>query len=197
MYGLLRPRPDDTGYIELGRSYHIKPAYTVEAPLALNSGSVIVYTDSFDGWNGDLDDMELRDDAAITLKTKATNGSPLDLKLSAHAIGLASDNGQQPDLSDYFSVDVTTNKSGNMITSALNDPTPTELTIVMKQKKNNAFKLLDGISFKAVGTSQTDATTLNSGEGKDATTQTLKLDNISISLNGTIIISNDDDDKKK
>ena len=84
-----------------------------------------------------------------------------------------------------------------MITSALNDPTPTELTIVMKQKKNNAFKLLDGISFKAIGTSQTDATTLNSGEGKDATTQTLKLDNISISLNGTIIISNDDDDKKK
>lgn len=45
----------------LGKQYTIKPSYRIEAPLAFGENARIVYTDSFDDFNSDIKDIEVKD----------------------------------------------------------------------------------------------------------------------------------------
>ena len=53
--------------IEFGNNYKVEPSYEVYAPLAFAEGAVIEYADDFDGWNDDLDDLELAEGTICVL----------------------------------------------------------------------------------------------------------------------------------
>lgn len=60
-------------------------SYELFAPLALESGSTIVYTDIKDGWNEDIEDMVIN---VLTLTATATNNTPLDATLTIYPLGV-------------------------------------------------------------------------------------------------------------
>ena len=170
------------GTINLGQQYYVKPSYEFEAKLALNSGSSIVYNDSVTDWRKDLKDLDLSVGSTITAVTDATNKSPLDLQVSITPVGVVKANGVRDRLDNIIGVEVTTDKPGNKVTSN----GTTKLTIKVTQKQKGAFKQLDGLRFKAIGTSQQNGQPINSGLGTDKTKHTLKLENITITLNGQV-----------
>ena len=169
--------------IALGKRYTIKPSYRFKAPLTLNTGSQIVYTDSINGWNDDLDDIQLTNGASITLMANATNGVPVDLNLNAVAIDV---NGKELS-SELISIEIVkgvvkgaTANSGNL------QPQKSDIEIVITQRSQEAFKQLDGIRYRAEAISNVDGITLNSE------TQTLKIEGITINLKGKVIKDLDD-----
>ena len=172
------------GLVLLGHDYSIKPAYTFEARLALNQGSVFVYNDSVDDWNSDLKDLDLTLGTTILLESDVINKSPLDLSLDIIPVGLPKANGQRDILSNLIGVEVTTDKTGNKVTANGNS----KLTVKVTQKQKGAFKQLDGLRIKATAVSQGSGQAINSGLGRNKTTQTLKLDRITITVNGQLEI---------
>ncbi len=170
------------GTIVLGHQYFIRPAYEFEAKLALNSGSIIVYNDSITDWQKDLKDIDLSVGSTITATTDASNRSPLDLQLSITPVGVAKANGVRDVLDHVIAVEVTTDKPANIVAAG----TTSKLTVKVTQKQKGAFKQLDGLRIKAIGSSQQNGQPINSGLGTDKTTQTLKLERITITLNGQV-----------
>lgn len=176
--------PTYLSYVKLGKSYSIKPSYRIKAPLTLNTGSRIVYTDSITGWNGDLDEVKLTKDAFVRLTATAKNGTPLDLNVSAKAI-----DAQGKEISSNL-IEVSIVKG--TVAGAKKDAAgqlqqqASELEIVITQHSQDAFQQLDGIRYRAEATSKVDGITLNSQ------TQTLKIENISVSLKGKVIKNLDD-----
>ena len=65
--------------IEFGRNYRIEPSYEIYAPLAFAEDAVIAYADDFDGWNDDLDDLELTEGTYVRLTADAQNLVPATL----------------------------------------------------------------------------------------------------------------------
>ena len=57
--------------IEFGRNYNVVPSYEIYAPLAFAEDAVIEYADDFDGWNDDLDDLELSEGTYVRLTADA------------------------------------------------------------------------------------------------------------------------------
>lgn len=168
------------GIIVLGHQYYIKPSYDFEAKLALNAGSTIVYNDSITDWQGDLKDLDLTVGSAITVESDVSNQLPVDLQLSITPIGAPKANGTRDRLNNLIDVVVTTDKANNLLVAE----GKTRLTIKATQKQKGAFKQLDGLRIKAIATSQQNGKTINSGLGTDKTTQTLKLEHITVTLNG-------------
>lgn len=164
--------------VELGKRYSIKPSYRFKAPLTLNTGSRIVYTDSIDGWNDDLDDLKLTDNASVRVTANVKNGTPLDLNVSAKAID-ANGNELSSSLVDIQIVQGTV--KGATAANGTLEPQTSTIDIVITQKSQDAFKQLDGIIYRAEAVSNVDGITLNKQ------TQTLKIDNISVSLKGKVI----------
>ena len=164
--------------IELGKRYSIKPSYRFKAPLTLNTGSKVVYTDSIDGWNDDLDDLKLTDNAYVQMTADVKNGTPLDLNVSAKAID-ANGNELSNSLIEIKIVQGVV-KGATAINGSL-EPQTSKIEIVVTQRSQDAFKQLDGIIYRAEAVSNVDGITLNKQ------TQTLKIDNISVSLKGKVI----------
>lgn len=75
-----------TASIEFGRPYNIKPSYSIEAPITFDEDAKIVYTDSIDGWNNDIDDLELADDSYISVSTTIENRVPAYLSVKVDPI---------------------------------------------------------------------------------------------------------------
>ena len=81
-----RADASQTCEFELGRRYTITPKYNVEAPIAFAAGAQIVYKDTIDDWNEDIDDFDLSEDAYIALSATIENRVPAFMTLSAYAI---------------------------------------------------------------------------------------------------------------
>lgn len=158
--------------------YHIQPSYEVYAPLAFDKGSIIVYNDTINGWNEDLDDITLSENAVIEFTTDVISNVPLDLKFHTFAIDKLGN-----DLSEsLIKVDVTDNDGNDVI---IKSGETTSIKITLKQTSKETFKILDGLRFAAtafVGDgSAMEGVNLNQS-------QTLKLNNIGIRLKGKIIL---------
>lgn len=165
--------------IEFGRNYNVVPSYEIYAPLAFAKDAVIEYADDFDGWNDDLDDLELSEGTYVRLTADAQNLVPATLIVEATPLGL-----EGTDISNLIEVNVkkgTVKASADGVT-AVNSP----LEIELREKEKGALQKLDGLSYKVRGKASHDGTTVT-GINLNSKKHTLKLENIKVKLVGKVI----------
>lgn len=165
--------------IEFGRSYHIEPSYEIYAPLAFAEDAVIEYADDFDGWNDDIDDLELAKDTYLRLTADAQNQVPATLIVEATPLGL-----DGTDISNQIEVNVkqgTVKASTDGVTAATSP-----LEIELREKVKGGLQKLDGLSYKVKGKASHDGTTVT-GINLNSEKHTLKLENIKVKLVGKVI----------
>lgn len=165
--------------IEFGRYYHVVPSYEIYAPLAFAEDAVIEYADDFDGWNDDLDDLELSEGTYVRLTADAQNLVPATLIVEATPLGL-----EGTDISNLIEVNVkkgTVKASADGVT-AVNSP----LEIELREKVKGGLQKLDGLSYKVKGKASHDGTTVT-GINLNSEKLTLKLENIKVKLVGKVI----------
>ena len=165
--------------IEFGHNYNVVPSYEIYAPLAFAEDAVIEYADDFDGWNDDLDDLELAEGTYLRLTADAQNLVPATLIVEATPLGL-----EGTDISNLIEVNVkkgTVKASADGVT-AVNSP----LEIELREKVKGGLQKLDGLSYKVKGKASHDGTTVT-GINLNSQKHTLKLENIKVKLVGKVI----------
>ena len=164
---------------ELGRVYTIQPEYEFMAPLAFGEDANIVYTDNLDGWNGDIDDFDLKEGGYVELTANVENRVPVYLNVDAVPVGV---NGE--DLSGEVSVEVI----GEVAAStdgleAAVSPVKVKLT-----PKKGALKKLDGLKLIVSGSAKsTSGGATVTGIPLNAKTHTLVAKDINVKVVGTIV----------
>lgn len=140
---------DRVSTIILGNdNYVIKPSYRIEAPLAFAKNAKIVYTETIDEWNEDIEDLEFDDNSYLELTGEIENSVPAYLTLTATPIDI---NGN--DCSDKIGVTV----EGGVLASADGvSPVSSNLKIKLEQKEKGALGVLDGIVLKVEGSAAED-----------------------------------------
>lgn len=159
--------------IELGQTYNVTTKYVFDAPLAFGENLNIIYKDTLDDWNDDIQDYEFK---KAIVKIDAKNGIPLAMHLKATAVDVNKD-----PIDDITAV-VTNDKE--IAASPGTNSTIVEtkdLEIVLTTKKEGAMKRLDGLVLEVTAT--TGGVT---GVNLNEKTQTLKLDNIRIKIPGGV-----------
>lgn len=165
--------------IEFGRNYNVVPSYEIYAPLAFAEDAVIEYADDFDGWNDDLDDLELSEGTYVRLTADAQNLVPATLIVEATPLGQ-----EGTDISNLIEVNV---KKGTVKASADGVTAVTSpLEIELREKVKGALQKLDGLSYKVKGKASHDGTTVT-GINLNSKKHTLKLENIKVKLVGKVI----------
>lgn len=165
--------------IEFGRYYKVVPSYEIYAPLAFAEDAVIEYADDFDGWNDDLDDLELSEGTYVRLTADAQNLVPATLIVEATPLGVGG-----TDISNLIEVNV---KKGTVKASADGvTAVNSSLEIELREKVKGGLQKLDGLSYKVKGKASHDGTTVT-GINLNSEKHTLKLENINVKLVGKVI----------
>lgn len=165
--------------VEFGKPYHITPSYEVYAPLAFGKDAVIEYSDQFDGWNDDIDDLELSENTYVRLTADAISKVPVALILEATPLGVGG-----ADISNLIEVNI---KKGEVSASTDGETAVTSpLEVEIREKVKGGLKQLDGLSYKIQGKATHNGTTVE-GITLNANKHTLKLNNIKVKLVGKII----------
>ena len=164
----------------LGHTYEIVPKYNIEAPIAFAANAQIVYKDTIDGWNEDIEDFELSDNSYISMKATIENRVPAYLTLAAHAIDV--DGRRMGD--DEISVEV----SNTVIASADGKTSAeTPLTIKVTQNAPDALSRLDGLVFDITAAATNGTSPVVEGTTLNSNKHFLIARDIKIKLVGTII----------
>lgn len=165
--------------IKFGYNYNVEPSYEVYAPLAFAEDAVIEYADDFDGWNDDLDELELAEGTYLRLTADAQNLVPATLIVEATPLGV-----DGTDISNQIEVNI---KQGTVKASADGVTAVTSpLEIELREKVKGALQKLDGLSYKVKGKASHDGTTVT-GINLNSEKHTLKLENIKVKLVGKVI----------
>lgn len=165
--------------VEFGKPYHITPSYEVYAPLAFGKDAVIEYSDQFDGWNDDIDDLELSENTYVRLTADAISKVPAALILEATPLGVGG-----ADISNLIEVNI---KKGEVSAATDGETAVTSpLEVEIREKVKGGLKQLDGLSYKVQGKATHNGTTVE-GITLNANKHTLKLNNIKVKLVGKII----------
>ena len=165
--------------VEFGKPYHITPSYEVYAPLAFGKDAVIEYSDQFDGWNDDIEDLELSENTYVRLTADAISKVPAALILEATPLGVGG-----ADISNLIEVNI---KKGEVSASTDGETAVTSpLEVEIREKVKGGLKQLDGLSYKIQGKATHNGTTVE-GITLNANKHTLKLNNIKVKLVGKII----------
>ena len=165
--------------VELGHKYTITPKYNITAPLAFDAGANISYTDSFDGWNEDIEDCEFAEGTYIELTADIENKLPAYLDVNADAIDVDGNKMSQ----DLIEVKVSNSIAAS--TDGVQAKT-TPIIITLREKKSGMLKKVDGLEYNIK---------LAAGEGNDAIVgktinayhHTITAKNIKVKLVGKII----------
>lgn len=162
-----------------GRQYTVKPQYSIEAPLTFDKDARIVYTDSIDGWNEDIEEFELAEGARITLTGTIENRVPAYLTLKAKAIDV-NDKEISAD-----KINITVSETVAASTDGVT-PATTDISVVLEQKQKGAMKQLDGLvlTFEGAATDGADSVT---GITLNANNHSIIARDIKIKLTGKII----------
>ncbi len=164
----------------LGKQYTIKPSYRIEAPLAFGENARIVYTDSFDDFNSDIKDIEVKDNTYIEFSGDIESKIPAYLNASAVAIDI--NGNEMPESEVKVAVDGEIKASADGKTPAVST-----LKITMKPTKS-ALKKLDGLRFTVSGSAKSEKNTESVvGQTLNAKHHTLIIKNIKIKLVGQVI----------
>lgn len=168
------------GTVKLGKEYTIDADVFMKASLAFDEGAQIVYTDSIDGWNEDIDELSFADGAYIEMTTEVENKMPTYLNISAYAIDV---NGKEIP-QHHIRVDVSNSvKASEDGEKAVVTP----VTIKLSENEKGALKTVDGIVFRVTAAAgEKDAQTIV-GKTINAYKHTLTARNIKVRLVGKII----------
>ena len=172
----------DDSYIKLDHDYTITPSYRIEAPIAFGKDARIVYNDTMDGWNDDIQDYEFANNSYLRVTTNIENQIPANLIMSAHAIDV---NGKSIG-NLTVDIDKTIEASTDGVTSKT-----TPITITIKQTSQGALKAVDGIVF-TIEAAASDGNSTIEGITLNAKNHSLIAKDIEITLMGKIIIKSDD-----
>lgn len=169
------------GTFRLGyNGYSVKPAYSIDAPLAFGADAVIEYTDAFDGWNDDVLDYQLSKDAKIVLTANVVNKVPAYLTLEASAIDVNGNDIPASQLEVKVEGEIAASTDG--VT-----PATSPLTVTISQKDDTVFKKLNGIRFSVKGKAKGENGSVVEGVVLNAKNHTLKLTDIKMKLIGKVI----------
>ena len=165
--------------VELEHQYTITPKYNITAPLAFDAGANISYTDSFDGWNEDIEDCEFAEGTYIELTADIENKLPAYLDVNADAIDVDGNKMSQ----DLIEVKVSNSIAAS--TDGVQAKT-TPIIITLREKKSGMLKKVDGLEYNIK---------LAAGKGNDAIVgktinayyHTITAKNIKVKLVGKII----------
>lgn len=154
----------------LGKDYRVKTDYNVVAPLQFNNGTQIIYSDQMDGWNSDMEDLDVRH---AEISVDATNTIPLAMTMTANAIDR---NGNVMD-------EITATVTGSISAGTPESPSVSTLTISLVSNSDGALKNMDGIAYRVAAEvpAEVQGTILNEN-------QNLKLDNIVITVKGGVTV---------
>ena len=165
--------------VKLGHQYTITPKYNITAPLAFDAGANISYTDSFDGWNEDIEDCEFAEGTYIELTADIENKLPAYLDVNADAIDVDGNKMSQNLIEVKVSNSIAASTDGVQAKT-------TPIIITLREKKSGMLKKVDGLEYNIK---------LAAGEGNDAIVgktinayhHTITAKNIKVKLVGKII----------
>lgn len=164
----------------LGKQYTIKPSYRIEAPLAFGENARIVYTDSFDDFNSDIKDIEVKDNTYIEFSGDIESKIPAYLNASAVAIDINGNEMPESEVKVAVEGEIKASADGKT-------PAVSTLKITMKPTKS-ALKKLDGLKFTVSGSAKSEKNTESVvGQTLNAKHHTLIIKNIKIKLVGQVI----------
>lgn len=163
------------GYFQLGHEYTVQPAYSVEAPIAFDSDAMIVYKDSVDGWNSDIQDFSLAEGAYVSVDMNMENRMPAYLNVEVTPIDV-NGNSLAGQVDVVVSNGVEPSPDGSTVTT-------TVLNVKLTETQSGALKKLDGLRF-TVSASATDEVV---GITLNANNHTLKAKDIKVKLVGKVI----------
>lgn len=185
-----KAKAGETITVELGKEYVLQPKYEISAPLALRTGSQIVYENDVTGWNKDLNDndIDLNGNTYVMIEGQLTNNTPLELVVDSPApIGVDGNkiNDVRADIYD---------KAGNQVPQ-LNIKAGEAYPLKIKvTTSDNGMKTLDGIRYHVLAKPGT-AQPLNSGNqaGSAGKRHQLQLKDLKVTLNGKVSLNPDKD----
>ena len=156
--------------LTLGSTYQVNTDYEINAPLQFNDGTTIVYNDSFTGWQGDLEDIYVKE---LVVSLEATNTIPLGMEMTVEAI----------DAEGKVLDEVATAVSERIQAGTPEAPSVTALDITLKTTHPEAFKKLDGLKYavSASSSAETAGQILNKE-------QHLRLDKMVIKVKGGVTV---------
>lgn len=168
------------GTVKLGKKYTIDADVYMKAPLAFDEGAQIVYTDTIDGWNEDIDKFSFAEGAYIEMTTEVENKMPAYLNVSAFAIDVNGKEIPQHRIRVDVSNSVKASEDGEKAVV-------TPVTIKLRENEKGALKTVDGIVFRVTAAAgEKDAQTIV-GKTINAYKHTLTARNIKVKLVGKII----------
>lgn len=168
------------GTVKLGKKYTIDADVYMKAPLAFDEGAQIVYTDTIDGWNEDIDKFSFAEGAYIEMTTEVENKMPAYLNVSAFAIDVNGKEIPQSSIRVDVSNSVKASEDGEKAVV-------TPVTIKLRENEKGALKTVDGIVFRITAAAgDKDAQTIV-GKTINAYKHTLTARNIKVRLVGKII----------
>lgn len=168
------------GTVKLGKKYTIDADVYMKAPLAFDEGAQIVYTDTIDGWNEDIDKFSFAEGAYIEMTTEVENKMPAYLNVSAFAIDVNGKEIPQHRIRVDVSNSVKASEDGEKAVV-------TPVTIKLRENEKGALKTVDGIVFRVTAAAgDKDAQTIV-GKTINAYKHTLTARNIKVRLVGKII----------
>ena len=122
--------------IDLNKNYTIVTDYKVDTPLKFGPETNITYTETIDGWDADLEDMEF---SKVEASMTATNAIPLGVNLT----GVAIDKNGEP--LDGVTVDLNV----NIDAGSIDNPTKQDIKFTLTTD-NGSIKGLDGIKLTVI-----------------------------------------------
>ena len=157
--------------VELGKKYHLTPSYEFNAALALGDHAVIIYSDTENDWNSDIDKLELSDNSKITLTANVENQVPADLEINITPV----DKNGQP--LTALTVTPIKNKIGAGSTTG-------EIQYEITDASGTGLKQLDGVDYRLKVTAPSDAAQRGKTLNKN---HKIYLKDIKVQLNGKVV----------
>lgn len=163
---------------DLGRNYKVKPSYRIEAPLAFAENAEIVYKDTLDEWNDDLQDYELAENTYLSATANVANGVPVFLSVDVVPVDV--------DKKEVKGVKVELLKKDIAASANGTDKVVSPLEMKITQTEKGALKKLDGLILTATGKAKEGDKTVT-GITLNAEKHTLKITDIRIKIVGKVI----------
>ncbi|WP_294618594.1 hypothetical protein [uncultured Bacteroides sp.] len=141
--------------VDLGESYTMESSYDIDIPLSFGKDLKIVYEETIDGFDLDLEDIGIK---KVVLSINAVNTIPLAMEIKNENISALDVNGNViNDIDVTVEGNITESKDGKTETSSL-------INITLKETTEGAIGKLDGLKLKvtAISGQATDVQLLSS-----------------------------------
>lgn len=148
-------KTDDYYTVNLGQDYVLNSEYNIDIPLSFGSGLKIVYEETIDDFDLDLEDVDIK---KAIISITADNTIPLKMEIKNENVSTLDVNGNKiTDINVTVEGTITESKDGKSIATS-------QLNINLVSTKEGAISKLDGLFFKvtAVPGQATDVQLLSS-----------------------------------